>query len=326
MTFVRTEDDLVELRHHAQTLAVVAAWAKRGYFDQLADGMPHALTELEGDPRALSISARILGGAGLLVGDGERWALSPAASSLLGTGALRIADILDVLGDLSQLDRVLAEGGPARTKDGGSKGTRGGVRDDQPERSRAFLRTLHRRSADTADECARWVAPRLPAGGHVLDLGGGHGRYARAFASMGYRATLFDRPLCVELARELNGDAIEYRSGDFHEDDLGGPYDAVLLSNIVHGEPPEANARLVSRIASRLRLGGVIVVKDMLLDDLGTGPQNAVLFGMTMLLYTEGGRSYSAREVIAWYEAAGLAHPHVVTLGRYALAIANRPR
>ena len=82
MISIRTEEDLVDLRQRAQALAVTAAWAKLGFFDVLADGGLHTLTELEGEPRALDISASVLAHAGVLVGDGERWALSAAGRAL----------------------------------------------------------------------------------------------------------------------------------------------------------------------------------------------------------------------------------------------------
>src|SRR5690606_9520379 len=106
---------------------------------------------------------------------------------------------------------------------------------------------------------------------------------------LGHRATLFDKAVCVDFARELHGEALEYRVGDFFRDDLGGPYDAALLSNIVHGFSLDENRSLITRLAKALKPGGYLVMKDMFIDDLGADPENAVTFGMTMLLYTQGG-------------------------------------
>jgi len=102
----------------------------------------------------------------------------------------------------------------------------------------------------------------------VLDLGGGHGRYARAFADAGHTVTLFDQPAVVGLARKRHGEALRYIEGDFHEaDSFGGPYDLVMLCNIVHGESAAANASLVARAARSLRSGGRLAIRDMFLDE-----------------------------------------------------------
>jgi hypothetical protein len=316
---IRTEDDLMDLRQGAQALAAAAAWARAGHFRALADGEPRALAELPGDPRALRVTARILAHMGLLVGDGARVALAPVARAMLAAGELEIAGVLGILGDFSRLAAVLADGGPVRDEQGNSRLTRGGVREDDVPGTRAFLGQLHRRSAESAEQCARWIAHRVPRGGHVLDLGGGHGRYARALVESGLAATVYDRPVCVDLARELNGDALSYLTGDFMTDPLGGPYHAVLLSNILHGQSDAENAALFARIAAVLVPGGHLIAKDMFLDEFGSQPHTAALFGMTMLLYTAGGESYGLREVGAWARAAGLSAPEVVNLETYAL-------
>ena len=201
------------------------------------------------------------------------------------------------LGDLSRLDQVLKSGGPASGPDGESRVTEGGVREQDPENTRRFLDFLHRRSGESAAEIVRWLMPLLTSDAAVLDLGGGHGRYGQALADNGLQVTLFDRPLCIEIARQRYGNSLQYIAGDFMQDDLGGPYDAVLLSNIVHGLGPEENHHLLSRVSMVLKPGGWLLLKDMFLDDSGIGPENAVLFGLIMLLYTRQGRSYSVQEM-----------------------------
>jgi hypothetical protein len=180
------------------------------------------------------------------------------------------------------------------------------VREDDPDRTRAFLDMLHRRSADDAEEVASRLAVRLPRGAHVLDLGGGHGRYARALVDRGLRATLFDRPLCIDIARERHGDAVGYVAGDFHQDALGGPYDGVVLSNIVHCLGPDENRALLRRVAAACAGGACVMVKDMLLHDGGYHPDEAAAFALTMLLFTRQGRTYSVAELAALASEAAL--------------------
>lgn len=236
--------------------------------------------------------------------------------------------MLDNLRDLTRLVDVLRAGGPVRDDHGVSRATVGGVRPDDPEGSRAFLDMLYRGSERMALETFQWTRHLLPDGAaHVLDLGGGHGRYARTFADAGHRATLADLPMVVEIARDRHGEHLEYIEGNFLQKlDLGGPYDLVLLSNIVHGQSAQENAALVARLAEILRPGGVLVLKDMFLDDRERYPARAVFFGLTMLFYTEQGRSYSLSEAAGWFRAAGLEAVAVTSLDTHDLHIARRPR
>jgi SAM-dependent methyltransferase len=159
------------------------------------------------------------------------------------------------------------------------------------------MNMLYRRSQQAADEVIRWATGRFPTPGRLLDLGGGHGRYAHEFQKKGWAATLFDRRICVDLARERHGGFIEYRAGDFMRDDLGQDYDLVFLSNIVHGLGPAENLALLARVAACLAPGGMVVIKDMFLDESRANPVEAVFFNVVMLLYTREGLSYSVREM-----------------------------
>jgi C-methyltransferase len=303
---ILTEKDLDALMRASRAHAVIAAWAGAGLFDALADSGPLAPDDLPADSRAIATTAPILFHLGLLAGDGARWCLSRAGRALHASGALRIAGAADALGDLSRLDAVLAEGGPVKGPDGRSRVSEGGVREQDLDGTRRFMDYLYRRAEHSAQEVAAHVAPMLAAGAHVLDLGGGHGRYAGELVQRGLRATLFDRPVVVEIARERFGDAIGYATGDFLADPLGGPYDAVLLSNIVHGLGPGENRHLLGSIALSLRPGGLVVLKDMFLSDTRADPESAVFFNLTMLCYTREGRSYSLPEMRAIFQEVGL--------------------
>ena len=76
-------------------------------------------------------------------------------------------------------------------------------------------------------------------------------------------------------------------------DDLGGPYDLIMLSNIVHGLGPDEMESLFPRLRSALTPGGVVAIKDMFLDHTMARPESAAMFGLTMLLYTSAGRSHT---------------------------------
>lgn len=334
---IRAEADLDRVRRYAQAWTVFCSWLQGGQLKAMADGQPRPLSALPGNLRALEVTAPILGHLGLLVRSegpaGELWGLSHTARELLKSGALNAGP--SPLDELARLPLVLAEGGPVPGPDGVRRPFVGGVRPHDLEASRQFLDGLYRRSGPAADETARVIAARLGAGsagqlGRALDLGGGHGRYGAALAARGFKVTLFDQPMVTELARDRHGDLLRYRSGDFDTDGFGpdaagGVYDAVLASNIVHGLGDASVRRLFGRLREIVRPGGLLVLKDMFIDDTGVGPEPGVLFGLTMLLHTNEGRSYGKSELARWLAESGfpqLEHVAMVDQG-YALLIAR---
>jgi hypothetical protein len=323
---IRTEADFDALARGAMLLAVAAAWSDLGVWDALADREgPVDLAELPGDTRGLTITAPMLAHVGLLDGNGRHWKISPRARDMHERGELPAKRSSDWLQDLARMPEVLAHGGPVIGADGKPKITSGGVRPDDLQASRRFLDMLYRRSGPAVGTVADWLLQRLPAGGHVIDVGGGHGRYAEALVDRGCTVTLFDMPMVIDLARQRYGDKLDYRPGNFHQDPFGGPYDAAFLSNIVHSESWEANADLLKRLTACLRRGGWVLLKDVFIDEQGRAPEHAVFFGGSMLFYSADGRSYTLRDVAQWCGGAGLDPPEVIGVDTYCLAFARKP-
>lgn len=324
---IRSQQDLDTLFRAARGYAVISLWSHSGLLELLADGVPRSAEELPGNTRALKIMAPVMKHLGLLAGDEHTWTLTQTAKNLLDEGAFKGMNVDKSLGDLSRLEPVLKEGTPVTGPDGASRVSEGGVREADIEGARGFMNYLYRRSEKGALEVARWMKPRLNQGSNILDLGGGHGRYGAALAELGHSVTLYDRPVCVQIARERYEDTLNYRVGDFLNDDLGGPYDAALLSNIVHGLGPEENVTVFKSLARSLNPGGFLVLKDMYLDPRGSDPENAVFFGMTMLMYTREGQTYTVDEMAQFAAQAGLEHTntiHVPDMG-YSLLFVEKP-
>jgi SAM-dependent methyltransferase len=321
---LETEEDANALLDAAKALAVVSAWNGLGLFEKLRAG-PLRRADLGADGRAVATTLPVLLHLGLVATDGEIVALTPTALRLLSTGAMPTDRNLVSLRDLGRLADVLRNGGPVLDDQGHSKGTRGGTIPSDLTQTERFLDMLYRISEASARSTYEWLRGELPAGGSVLDLGGGHGRYARTFADAGYAVTLFDQPEVIGLAKKRHGDTLRYLAGDFHTaDTFGGPYDLVLLCNIVHGESAEANASLIARAARSLRKGARIAVRDMLLDDTQDNPRSGVFFDLTMLLYTEHGRVPTLREVEEWFSQAGLRDFRRVVDERFRMAVAKK--
>jgi trans-aconitate methyltransferase len=147
----------------------------------------------------------------------------------------------------------------------------------------------------------------------ALDLGGGPGNYALAFVRRWpeLRVTHFDLPPTSRIAQTFvsgkeGADRIVFREGDFLVDSLGGPYEFVWASQIVHMVGDVQVQELLQRIAGVLRPGGRVAIHDQFLDDSRTSPRSAAMFGVHMLVATQGGRTYSFDEMERWSRRCGL--------------------
>ncbi|MBI5411528.1 MAG: methyltransferase domain-containing protein [Nitrospirae bacterium] len=146
----------------------------------------------------------------------------------------------------------------------------------------------------------------------LLDLGGGAGTNAIAFCAAypQLSAVVFDLPQTLKVTERVVKAAglegrIRLQAGDFNADPLGGPYDAVLMSDILHYQGPEANAALVKKCRTHLKAGGRLIIKDRFLDESGTGPAWVTAFAVHILINTEKGRCYRVAEATSWMREAG---------------------
>ena len=320
MARISATTDWLMLRRQASLLAIVSSWAQRGLFSLLAE-RPRLLHELPADPRALRCTIPLLINAGILETDGSHIALTPEALTMEQRAAWP-SDALGHLADLTQLPTVLATGGPLRDAAGHSRKTDGGVLRSDPQQMRAFLDMLYQRSGESCEVAARWLAGLWPVTSRLLDLGGGHGRYARMLCELGHEVTLYDIPAVIELARERHGSTLHYLAGDFLSDSLGDPWDGVFISNVLHGLSETENRALLSRLRAALQPQGKLVIKDMFLEQSGGMPDGASAFALNMLFFTDAGQSYALETVAHWCADAGFAHFKTIHTTTFQLCLA----
>ncbi len=320
MARISSTTDWLMLRRQASLLAIVSSWAQRGLFALLAE-RPRSINELPADPRALRCTIPLLINAGILESDGPNMALTPEALTMERQAAWP-SDALGHLADLTQLPSVLATGGPLRDAEGRSRGTDGGVRRCDPQQMRAFLDMLYQRSGESCEVTARWLAGLWPAKSRLLDLGGGHGRYARMLCDLGHDATLYDIPEVIEMARERHGSTLHYLGGDFLCDSLGGQWDGIFVSNVLHGLGEAENRMLLTRLRAALHPQGKLVIKDMFLKQSGGTPDGAAAFALNMLFFTDSGQSYALATVAGWCQDAGFAHFKTIHTPTFQLCLA----
>ena len=202
------------------------------------------------------------------------------------------------------------------------------VFESDPALGANVLAVLHRIGRQSGPELAKRL--RLQGREQLLDLGGGAGTNAIAFCQVypDINATVFDLPATLPVAEKTVKDAglesrISLRGGDFNLDLLGGPYDVVLMSDILHYQTFETNQALVKKVYDHLAPGGQLVIKDRFLDDAGTAPAWTTAFAVHILVNTQQGSCYKTAEAMQWMTKAGFVS--VIELEQTAVVQGLRP-
>lgn len=269
-------------------------------FDHLAS--PKTALQLaktvKANERAVEILLDAVAGLGLLKKVGSTYRNTELSNTFLVTGGtyyqgdiIRHADSL--WQSWSGLDKVIKSGKPNRAT---------------PRNHEAFIRGMHNIAVLKAPAVLDSIG--LKGVNAALDLGGGPGTYTMEMARRGIRVTLFDMPETVKIAKGIIRKSglknIAYIEGDFISDAVGSEYDLILVSQILHSFPAEANGRILAKCAAALNSGGRIAVQEFSLDKSRTSPVLGSLFAVNMLVNTPGGRCYSPAEIKAWLRNAGL--------------------
>jgi hypothetical protein len=121
---------------------------------------------------------------------------------------------------------------------------------------------------------------------------------------------VFDVPETLRITRKIlreNGtsDLVSLRKGDFLKDPIGGPYDFIWISQILHAYPEDQCIRVLRKARKALSTGGRVAVQEFLLTDSGISPPGPVFFSVHMVAVTDGGRAYSAADIASMLKKAG---------------------
>lgn len=300
--------ELFQLGYYWETKVLLTA-VRLDLFTVLGEkdrSLSDLVRQLGADERALALLLNALVAIKVLAKDGDRYANTGVARTHLVKTSPQYVGHLLLLQDAEwnnwgRLEETIRTGrGPVRRH----------IFENDPELGANVLSVLDR----IGQQSSPALAKRLDLGeaATMLDLGGGAGTNAIAFCTHypRLRAVIFDLPQTLKVAERAVKEAglesrITVRSGDFNADSLGGPYDIALMSDILHYQGPEANARLVGKVLTHLGPGGRLVVKDRFLNEARTGPAWVTAFAVHILVNTEEGRCYTVSEAIAWMKAAG---------------------
>jgi SAM-dependent methyltransferase len=194
------------------------------------------------------------------------------------------------------------------------------------EELRAFIGAMHSIGAPMARMIAAAVDPSGSRA--LLDIGGGSGTYTVAFlrAVPEMRATLFDLPEVIEMARErlqAEGmlDRVTLVCGSFYHDEFPYGFDLALLSAIIHSNSLIENLELYRKVFRALKPGGRILIRDHVMSSDRTFPRDGSVFAINMLVGTSGGSCYTYEEIESDLMQAGFNRIRLLRQGEHMDAV-----
>lgn len=308
MSGKHTDASILKMVHGFMASRVVISAAELDLFTLLAEQARTAdeVAEAIGaDLRGITILLDALCALGFLMKTNGAYQTESSAASLLSSdGPASVRPMVLHMGSIwhnwSKLtDIVLGKTVPDLKK---------GILDKQ--NYEAFIGAMHVVASRNAPGVVAAVGPDGTR--RLLDVGGGSGSYTLAFleSQPSMRATLFDKPPVIEMARARIEaadmmDRVTLVPGDFYTDDLPAGHDLALLSAIIHQNSPAENEALYRKIHHSLDAGGRIVIRDHVMSPDHTQPTEGALFAVNMLAGTKGGGTYTFEEIETGLAAAG---------------------
>ena len=174
-------------------------------------------------------------------------------------------------------------------------------------------------------QIAEALAPFVPAADgravQVIDIGGGHGGYSVSLARRysGLEATVFDLPPVMEITHEVIaasglGERVKAQPGDFKTDPFGSEFDLALLFSVLVSETATDAIALLRKVAAALKPGGYVAIRGFYLNAERSGPPDATLFDLHMLLSTGAGGAHTVDELGRWLAQGGFEPPVTVEI------------
>ena len=295
-----TADSILALARNFMECRILLTAADLDLFTMLAS-VPLTAAEvtkrLKADKRAMTILLDALAAIELLSKHDGRYRCEPEVAAHLSAGSPQsvLPMVLHSAGlwqRWSELTGIVRGNTQSRTR---------AQAPGDDARQRAFIGAMQVVGGPVAQAVVAAIDPGSAR--MLLDIGGASGTYTLAFlnAAPQMRATLFDLPAVIEMARERLGAAgvlprVRLVGGDFDPDELPGGHDLALLSAIIHQNSPEQNVELCRKAWRALVPGGRLVIRDHVMSPDRLQPRSGAVFAVNMLAGTEGGNVYTFEE------------------------------
>lgn len=262
--------------------------------------------DISADPRGTTTLLDALCAMGLLNKSAGSYADTRAAATWLSRKSKQYAGHIilhhhHLMEIWERLDEAVLTGGPVAVES----------RHTQSEKRESFLMGMFNLAMNLAPRITEAID--LSGRTHLLDLGGGPGTYAIHFCKKNIRlkASIYDLPTSRPFAEKTVSafglaDRIAFLDGDYLTEHIPGTYDAAWLSHILHGEGPEGCRKIIQKVVSALKPGGVIMIHEFILNNRMDGPLFPALFSLNMLCATQTGRSYTQQQLSDMLSSAGV--------------------
>jgi len=303
--------DIETARDYASKLVLLSSAHRAGIFEALCEEKDVAALKqkLNADERALFIVLEALCTLGYVHKRLDRYIIAEQARSLFlehgedyvgGT----LAHFLDIMEAWLKLPGIIK-----------------GAKPDRAERNvGAFMNAMASRPDKVVEEAVEHCLKRKSNAKNVLDLGGGPGKYAKAFVNRGINAVLYDLPDTIDYVKTRFGlediNNLILKKGDFTNEFVnefaGESFDIIFMGNICHIYSEKGNRKLIKRASNILRSGGMIAIEDMV---RGRSPM-AEMFAVNMLANTEEGSTYTETQYREWLTDAGFRKIEIIDLAQ----------
>ena len=303
--------DFERATDNATELVLLGAAHKAGLFDALAQEKDLAALKrrLKADKRALFIMLEALCSLGYVNRNKEKYIISDKARPLfLERGRDYIGGYLPHF--LNILEAWLALPGIIK----GAKPERG-----TPHDVASFMHAMASKPDALVEEVVNRCLERKSGAKKMLDLGGGPGKYAKAFVERGLGAVLYDLPGTIDYVGKEFGlndiQGLTLKKGDFTKDNFadtfkGESFDIIFMGNICHIYSEKENRKLIKRIRKLLKKGGMIAIEDLVRGR----SHGAEMFAVNMLANTEGGNTWTEAQYREWLENSGFGNIEVMDM------------
>ncbi len=314
MTKMWTSSEYIDFetaRDNASKLVLLGSAQRAGIFEALSEekNIETLNQELKADEKALFIILEALRTLGYLQKNQDKYIISEKARALfLEKGEDYVGGslphFLDIMEAWLSLPEIIKGEKPVAEE-------RGDIA--------AFMDAMAARPDKMVEESVRHCLKRKENARKVLDLGGGPGKFSKAFVKMGLSATLYDLPEAVDYVGVKYGlkdiKKLTLRKGDFTNDFVsefeGELFDVVFMGNICHIYSEEENRLLIKRVKRLLNGNGMIAIEDFV---RGRSPM-AEMFAVNMLANTESGGTYTEGQYREWLEDGGFRDIEVFDIG-----------
>ncbi|MDD4016713.1 MAG: methyltransferase [Kiritimatiellae bacterium] len=275
---------------------------------------------VKGDVRAVSVLLDALAALGLLdksAGAEPVYSVPQAVAEVLADGGQQcvlgmVRHLGNCLRGWGQLAGVVLRGKPANRRPS-VLGAGGDLV--------SFIRAMHEVSGPLAMPLVAGLGELTFT--HLLDLGGASGTWSIPFLRLnpGACATIMDRPEVIPMARRLMRkagltDRARLFPGDFMKSALPEGADLAWVSAIIHQNSRAQNRRLFAKVFSALEPGGLILIRDIVMDGSRLRPAAGAMFAVNMLVNTPGGGTFTLGELRDDLSAAGFSKVSLLLRGR----------